>query len=163
DAERLYQRVLAIREKEGEAYKVAHALENLGNLYRATGQHAKAEPLFTRVLSIREQNLGPDHFLTAEILRSLGTVYRVRGDYIQPQPLYERAAAIHQKDGPDLAAPGALRDRATLASAQQDYRAALRFLTESLAAEKPIRNLSFRSGTEEQQLEFAASRYVSGS
>src|SRR5262249_26719841 len=51
----------------------------------------------------------------------------------------------------------------TLASAQQNYRAALRFLTESLAAEKPMRNLGFRSGTEEQQLEFTASRYVSGS
>jgi CHAT domain-containing protein len=163
DTERLYQRVLAIREKEGQAYKVAHALENLGNLYRATGQHAKAEPLFTRVLAIREQNLGPDHFLTAEILRSLGTVYRVRGDYTQAQPLYERAAAIHRKDGPDLAAPGALRDFAALAAAQQDYHSALRFLTESLTAEAPMRNLSFRSGTEEQQIEFTASRYVSGS
>lgn len=164
DAEHLYQRVLAIHAKEDKAYKVARALVNLGDLYRATGQHAKAEPLFTRALSLREQNMGPKHFKTAETLRRLGTVYRVRGDYTQAQPLYERAAAIHQKDGgSSLAAPWALRDLAALAAAQQDYRSALRFLTESLAAEKPRRNLGFGPGTEEKHLEFTASRYVSGS
>jgi CHAT domain-containing protein len=52
---------------------------------------------------------------------------------------------------------------AALAAAQQDYHSALRFLTESLAAEESSRDLLFRPGREEEQLEATESRYVSGS
>ena len=39
---------------------VATSLTNLANLYRVQGQYARAEPLHTRALAIREQALGHD-------------------------------------------------------------------------------------------------------
>jgi tetratricopeptide (TPR) repeat protein len=63
DAEPLYKRSLAIREKAlgADHPDVATSLNNLANLYRAQGRYADAEPLYKRALAIRERVLGPDH------------------------------------------------------------------------------------------------------
>ena len=62
-AEPLYQRALAIREKAlgPEHPHTATSLNNLAVLYRATGAYAQAEPLYQRALAIREKALGPEH------------------------------------------------------------------------------------------------------
>jgi tetratricopeptide (TPR) repeat protein len=59
EAEALYRGVLDLREKEGEAYKIAHALGTWAGLYRAIGQPAKAEPLYQRALTIRGRTWVP--------------------------------------------------------------------------------------------------------
>jgi CHAT domain-containing protein/tetratricopeptide (TPR) repeat protein len=162
EAEALYGRVLDLREKEGEANKIAHALEDMGGLYRAMGQPAKAEPLYQRALAIREQNMGPHHVTVGETARSLGTLLRVKGNYAGADPLYQRAVAINGEMG-NLFAPWVLRDRAALAAAQDDDRAALSLLSASLAAQAPIFRILFRPDREEEQLRGIQSPHVSGS
>ena len=63
DAEPLFKRSLAIREKAlgPDHPDVAQSLNNLAELYQAQGRYADAEPLYKRSLAIREKALGPDH------------------------------------------------------------------------------------------------------
>ena len=63
EAEPLYKRALAIREKAlgPDHPDVAKALNNLAVLYQKQGRYAEAEPLYKRALAIREKALGPDH------------------------------------------------------------------------------------------------------
>ena len=63
DAEPLYKRSLAIREKALVPIipNVAKSLNNLASLYEAQGRYADAEPLYKRSLAIWEKAFGPDH------------------------------------------------------------------------------------------------------
>jgi tetratricopeptide (TPR) repeat protein len=63
DAEPLFKRSLAIREKVlgSDHPNVAISLSDLAELYQAQGRYADAEPLFKRSLTIREKALGFDH------------------------------------------------------------------------------------------------------
>ena len=60
EAEPLYQRSLAIREKAlGKDHPdVATSLNNLAALYHNQGKYAEAEPLYQRSLAIWEKALG---------------------------------------------------------------------------------------------------------
>ena len=57
EAEPLYRRSLAIREKQlgPDHPDVATSLNNLADLYRSMGRYAEAEPLYRRSLAIREK------------------------------------------------------------------------------------------------------------
>ena len=59
DAERLYKRSLAIREKALglDHPAIAGSLNNLAVLYRSLGRYAEAEPLYQRALAIWENAL----------------------------------------------------------------------------------------------------------
>jgi tetratricopeptide (TPR) repeat protein len=63
EAEGLYQRALAIREKAlGRDHPdVAQTLHNLANVYLSQGKYGEAEGLYQRALAIREKALGRDH------------------------------------------------------------------------------------------------------
>jgi len=63
EAEPLYRRALAIREKVlgPEHPDAAMSLNNLAGLYRIQGQYAQAESLYTRALAIAEKTWGLDH------------------------------------------------------------------------------------------------------
>ncbi|HEY0754932.1 MAG TPA: tetratricopeptide repeat protein [Ktedonobacteraceae bacterium] len=63
DAEPLYRRALAIRERVlgGEHPDTAHSLNNLAGLYRVQGRYRDAEPLYRRALEINERVLGVEH------------------------------------------------------------------------------------------------------
>ena len=77
DAEPLFERALAIREKAlgAEHPDVAAALNNLAALYRDQGQYAEAEPLFERALAIKEKALGAEHPNVAMSLNGLALLY----------------------------------------------------------------------------------------
>jgi tetratricopeptide (TPR) repeat protein len=63
DAEPLYKRSLAIREKAlGPGHPLlAVGLHNLAGLYQGQGRYAEAGPLYKRSLAITEKALAPDH------------------------------------------------------------------------------------------------------
>ena len=86
---------------------LATSLNNLAELYRATGRYAQAEPLYERAIAIGEKALGPEHPDLATRLNNLAGLYRDTGRYAQAEPLYERAIAIGEKtlgpEHPDLA------------------------------------------------------------
>ena len=79
-AEPLYKRALAIREKAlgPDHPEVATSLSNLGTLYGSQGQYNQAEPLYRRALAIDEKALGPDHSDVAAILVNLAELYRLQ-------------------------------------------------------------------------------------
>src|SRR5260370_773531 len=78
DAEPLFKRALAIREKAlGTNHPlVATSLNNLAELYRAQGRYAEAETLYQRALAVREKALGLDHPNVAQSLNNLAELYR---------------------------------------------------------------------------------------
>ena len=99
EAEPLYQRSLAIREKAlgPEHPSVAIALGNLGKLYRAQGNWSEAEPPLDRALAILERSLGPENRHVATTLNILAELYRDQGRYAEAEPLYQRALSIYEK------------------------------------------------------------------
>lgn len=76
---------------------IAAALDNLGGLYRQTGDYQKAESRYLRALEIRERVLGPSHTITARTLNNLAGLYHVAGSYEKSARLYERALAIRRR------------------------------------------------------------------
>jgi tetratricopeptide (TPR) repeat protein len=96
EAEPLYQRALAIRERElGASHpNTVTSLNNLAELYRVQGKYVEAEPLYQRALEIRERELGASHPNTATSLNNLALLYRGQGQYAEAEPLYQRALEI---------------------------------------------------------------------
>ena len=90
EAEPLYQRSLAIREKAlgPDHPDVGTSLNNLAVLYQSQGRYAEAEPLYQRALAIREKALGPDHPDVGTSLNNLAVLYR------RPGPLRRGRAAL---------------------------------------------------------------------
>ncbi|HLL27491.1 MAG TPA: CHAT domain-containing tetratricopeptide repeat protein [Xanthobacteraceae bacterium] len=108
EAEPLYKRSLAIREKAlgPDHPDVAASLNNLALLYDQQGRHVDAEPLYKRALAIWEKTLGPDHPDVATSLNNLALLYDAQGRYADAEPLYRRSLAIREKilapDDPDI-------------------------------------------------------------
>ena len=84
EAEPLYRRALAIREKSlgSDHPQVATSLNNLAGLYHGQGKYDEAEPLFRRALAIREKSLGSDHPHVAISLNNLAELYRGQGKHV---------------------------------------------------------------------------------
>ncbi|MGK7874280.1 MAG: tetratricopeptide repeat protein [Xenococcaceae cyanobacterium] len=137
EAEPLYQRSLAIREKVlgPEHPDVALSLNNLAGLYFSQGNYTEAEPLYQRSLAIRQKVLGPEHQLVATSLNNLAALYQVQGKYTEAEPLYQRSLAIREKvlgpEHPDVAQ--SLNNLAGLYRAQGKYTEAEPLYQRSLA------------------------------
>jgi tetratricopeptide (TPR) repeat protein len=148
DAEPLFRRALAIREKAlgPEHPDVATSLNNLAGLYDSQGQYAKAEPVYQRALAILEKALDPEHPDVATCLNNLAGLYDAQGQYAKAEPVYQRALAILEKvlgpEHPDVAA--SLNNLALLyktkgqyAKAEPVYQRALAILEKVLGPEHP--------------------------
>jgi len=94
DAERLYQRALAISENNGAEQDIATALSNLGGLYAADGRYSEAESSVQRALSIKERLLGTTHPAIALSLSKLGNILWKRGRYAEAESLERRSLEI---------------------------------------------------------------------
>ena len=111
-------------------------------LYRL-GKHQEAQPLYERVIAIREKVLGPDHPDTATSLSNLAVLYKKQGAYTQAQPLYQRALTIWQRAlGPihPWTAIG-LNNLAKLYRAQGAYAQALPLYQRALAIRERVLGL----------------------
>ncbi len=108
EAEKEFQSALAEAEKFGPSdSRLATSLNNLAQLYRAQGLYERAEPLYKRLLAIREKALGPDHPDVAMSLHNLAALYLTQSKCERAEPLYKRSLAIWEKalgpDHPDVA------------------------------------------------------------
>ena len=88
--------------KKAEAFepgdpRLAMSLDRLAFLYGSQLKYADAEPLYHRVLAIREQALGPTHPDVAKTLYNLAKLYQAQGQYAEAEPLYQRALVITEK------------------------------------------------------------------
>ena len=79
-----------------EHNEVAIQLNNLGELYRRTGEPEKARPILERALSIREAALAPDSSELTVDLQSLALLYSDLGEYQQAEALFRRVLAIRE-------------------------------------------------------------------
>ncbi|MFM6058199.1 MAG: tetratricopeptide repeat protein, partial [Microcystis aeruginosa] len=82
------------KQLEEEHPFMALSLNGLANLYHDQGKYTEAEPLFLRVLAIREKQLGVEHPSVAKSLNNLALFYNSQGKYAETEPLYQRAIAI---------------------------------------------------------------------
>jgi len=86
----------------------------------------KAEPLYKRVLAIREKALGSDHIDVATLLYDLGWIYYKQGRFPEAEQLEKRALAIREKSlGPDhVDVASSLNDLAVVYDEQARYEEA---------------------------------------
>ena len=137
EAEQVWQKSLAIREKElsPDHPNLATSLNNLAEVYREQGKLAQAETLYLRSLGIYEKALGAEHPMVATSLNNLAALYYIQGKYAQAEPFYLRSLAIDEKstgqNSPDVA--GDLNNLAQLYSSQGKYQQAEPMLQRSIA------------------------------
>ncbi len=75
-------------------------LDNLGTLYYAESQYAKAEPLYQQALAIRQKVLGPQHPAIALVLDNYSALLRQTDRAAEANELEIRARAIRAKHEP---------------------------------------------------------------
>src|SRR5262245_60454915 len=99
EAEPLYKRSLAIREKAlgPDHPDVGTSLNDLALMYNSQGRYVEAEPLYKRSLAIRDKALGPDHPDVGTSLNNLAELYLAQGRYAEAEPLFKRSLAIWEK------------------------------------------------------------------
>jgi CHAT domain-containing protein/Tfp pilus assembly protein PilF len=148
DAEGLYQRALAIKEKALGANhpNVATTLNNLANVYQLQGKYADAAATYQRALAIYEKALGANHPDVAVTLNNLAVVYESQGKYADAEGLYRRALAIEEKalgtNHPDVALTlnnlaMVYESQGKYADAEGLYRRALAIREKALGADHP--------------------------
>lgn len=95
-AEVLYQRALAIRERVlgPEHSQVADALYGQGKLLYAQGQYERAGQIFQRALDIWEKGSDIAHSDVAEVLNGLANVSCELGQFERAETLYQRARSL---------------------------------------------------------------------
>jgi CHAT domain-containing protein len=106
-AEHLYQRVLAISEKNWGMVAptgtppshpaIADALNHLATFYLKRGEYTKAKPLLQRSLAIMQRGWGDSHILTAQVLYNLVNVYRAEGHLQEASDMAIAAEALTLK------------------------------------------------------------------
>jgi tetratricopeptide (TPR) repeat protein len=87
EAERLYERALAIREQQlgPEHPDTAMSLNNLAALYDNQGKYSQAEPLCKRALAIYERALGGQHPNTIIVRKNYVTLLREQEAWVQQE------------------------------------------------------------------------------
>lgn len=69
-------------------------LNNLGEVYYATGRFAAAGPLYEKALALREAQAGPGALALLPLLNNLALLYRETADYGRALRFAERARSI---------------------------------------------------------------------
>ncbi len=78
------------------SWRVAVALNNLGEALRALGHNAEAGKRFERALAIMEKELGAHHPNVGAILNNLATVREAEGQYDEARQMYQRSLEIDE-------------------------------------------------------------------
>ena len=96
----MYAHALKIWETIGQTEnpEAIAAQGTLGEIYRAEGKYAEAEPLLEQASKATEQKLGPDHLDVATSLNNLALLYYCESKYAAAEPLYKRALEIREKN-----------------------------------------------------------------
>jgi tetratricopeptide (TPR) repeat protein len=142
----------AARAREDE--QAARLCAALGDHLRAVGDYRAARPYFDHALDISEQQLGPEHPLTAQSLNNLAALLHAQGALAEARPLFERALAICENQlgpqHPDTAATlnnlGTLHwEQGGMAEARPLLERALAICENQLGPEHPLTAQSLNS------------------
>lgn len=98
-AEKLYQRVLAMRELtlEPKHLDIASVLHALAKVAKVLRKFEQAEALCRRALHIREQVLAPNHHDITDSLIELARIHLALGEYVRAEELYQRVLDIREQ------------------------------------------------------------------
>ena len=117
---------------------VANLLDNLGILYRALGEYAKAEAYYLQALEIRKKALGMEHPDVATSLNNLGILYHDLGEYTKAEAYLLQSLEILKKalgmEHPDVA--NSLNGSGNLYSDMGEYTKAEPFYMQALEIRK---------------------------
>ena len=91
-----FEAAIVQAEAAGFVDRLARSLNSLGNLYRATGEPAAAEPLYRRALAILESTRDPGHPDLAQSFNSLGLVLLAEARYAEAESAFQKALAIRE-------------------------------------------------------------------
>jgi CHAT domain-containing protein/tetratricopeptide (TPR) repeat protein len=142
-AEALLQRALAIYEKAPHVDgMVVHVLNDLAVLHEYQQDYKGAQLFLQRAIALRENAVGADALVLAQLLNDLALVYGAEGDDASAVPLQERALAIREKAlGPvDLLVAVALNNLALTYKSRSEYARAAPLFERALAIrEKALR------------------------
>lgn len=97
EAEPLYQRAVAILEKNKETALLANTLHNLGRLYQQQDRDVEAEGFYKRALAIHEKARSENHPFVPDTLTNLGNLKTVQGRPGEAEGFLKRAVAISEK------------------------------------------------------------------
>jgi len=119
-AKTLYERALAIREKQqgADQAQTLAMVDKLADLHYAHGDTAAAMSLYTRLFENLEKRLGPTHPGLSHYLGLLGMVSLAEGKFAGAQSIFERRLRLFQR-APDLES---WRLREALENAADAYR-----------------------------------------
>jgi tetratricopeptide (TPR) repeat protein/transcriptional regulator with XRE-family HTH domain len=97
-AEELLQKALVLRRQILEASHpdLIRTINNLGLLYRSTGDFSRGEQFLLEALSKQEQALGQHHIDVAQTQYNLARLYRAQGAYLKAEPFYWQA--LHTRE-----------------------------------------------------------------
>ncbi len=96
-AQEWLERLLEIREAEGENAELGRVLHELALLRKNQGKYAEAEPLYLQAIAVQEKALGKDHPDVAEALNDLAVLYWCEENYGEAEPLYLCALAVKEQ------------------------------------------------------------------
>jgi tetratricopeptide (TPR) repeat protein len=99
EAERLYRRVLELREQyfAPGTIEIASTLNNLANVLHDLGRNREADPLLRRALLIAED--AHNEKVIASVLNTLGMTLAGEGERARAEPVMRRALALFQQAG----------------------------------------------------------------
>jgi CHAT domain-containing protein/tetratricopeptide (TPR) repeat protein len=95
DAEEMLTR--ALEQRQAGTLEFAHTALNLAVLYYDRGLYSKAEPLYLKVMEIRERSLGSEHIELAETVNNLAALYHSTGRYGAAESGYKRCIEIRTR------------------------------------------------------------------
>ena len=118
----------------------ATSYNNIGCVYKAQGDYAKALEYSGKALSIKERVLGKDHPSTATDYNNIGGVYYDKGDYAKALEYYGKALSIDEKvlgkDHPSTAID--YNNIGGVYKSQGDYAKALEYYGKALSVHEKV-------------------------
>jgi TonB family protein len=103
EAEALFNRAVAIKEKQGaDQPGLADLLLNLAAFYQKIGRNALALPIYRRVIAVQEKHFGPEGQPLVATLEQCACALRQDKKLAEASEMERRAALIEQKSRPDV-------------------------------------------------------------
>jgi len=110
-------------------------LNNLGEVYYATGRFAAARPLYEKALALREAQAGPDALVLLPLLNNLAKLSRETADYARALGFAQRARSIAelQNAGETVEGAAAFANLGEIEEVQGDLAGSRKYLARALS------------------------------
>ena len=138
EAERLYQKALAIYRELGDEECEAIALNDLGGVARSQGQYDRAESYYKQALAINEKLENKER--QASYCGNLGNLALNRDRPSEARPWYERELALAQEVGQQNLVAGAQEGLAQVLEKEGRYAKALPLAQSALKIREHLRD-----------------------